>query len=106
MKILNFLIIFFFLAFTFSNVNSGNWCKVIYNEEISPGDLQKQISKCKNSDNFFLAIHNSYSNAGNLLNSFIAELCDLRRTVIKSEPKAGNPYFSSVCEFRKNFLRE
>ena len=53
MKILNFLIIFFFLAFTFSNVNSGNWCKVIYNEEISPGDLQKQISKCKNSDNFF-----------------------------------------------------
>ena len=34
---------------------AGNWCKAIYNQDISEGDFQKQISKCKNSDNFFLA---------------------------------------------------
>tara|TARA_B100000131_G_scaffold112929_1_gene110069 strand:+ start:212 stop:529 length:318 start_codon:yes stop_codon:yes gene_type:complete len=99
------LIFIIFCAF-FSTVESGNWCKVIYSKEISEGDFQKQISKCKNSDNFFLAIHNSYANAGNLLNTFIAELCDLRKTVIKSEPLKGDPFYSSVCEFRKHFLRE
>ncbi len=98
--------IFIIICVFSSTVQSGNWCKVIYSKEISDGDLKKQISKCKNSDNFFLAIHNSYANAGNLLNTLIAELCDLRKTVLKSEPVKGDPFYSSVCEFRKHFLRE
>ena len=32
---------------------AGNWCKAIYNQDISQGDFQEQISKCRNSDNFF-----------------------------------------------------
>jgi len=87
-------------------VFAGNWCKVIYNRDISEGDLQKQILKCKNSDNFFLAIHSSFSNAGHLLNTLIAELCDLRKNILRQDPRPGNSYFSSVCEFRKHHKRE
>ena len=85
---------------------AGNWCKAIYNQDISEGDFQEQISKCRNSDNFFLAIHTSYNNSGHLLNSLISELCDLRRNIIKSVPRPGDPYFTVVCEFRRHYLRK
>ena len=85
---------------------AGNWCKAIYNQDISEGDFQKQISKCKNSDNFFLAIHTSYNNSGHLLNSLVSELCDLRRNIVRSEPRKGDPYYSVVCEFRRHYLRK
>ena len=100
-------ITFFSILIFFSyQVEAGNWCKAIYSEEISQGDFQTQISKCKNSDNFFLAIHTSYNNSGHLLNSLISELCDLRRNIIRSEPRPGDPYFTVVCEFRRHYLRK
>ena len=85
---------------------AGNWCKAIYKQDISEGDFQKQIRKCKNSDNFFLAIHTSYNNSGHLLNSLISELCDLRRNIVRSEPRKGDPYYTAVCEFRRHYLRK
>ena len=85
---------------------AGNWCKAVYSIEMTQGELKEQISKCRTSDNFFLAIHNSYSNAGNLLNSFIAERCNLNRRIITSSANEKDPYFSMVCEYSKNFLRE
>ena len=60
----------------------------------------------KNSDNFFLAIHSSYKNAGHLLNSFVAEYCDLNRRLLRTEPREGDPFFTIVCEFRKSNLRK
>ena len=48
-KILILIFIFFFSNEGFA----GNWCKAIYTKEITEGDFQKQISKCRNSDNFF-----------------------------------------------------
>ena len=100
------LIVFCFLFFFQDLAEAGNWCKVVYNKDITPGNLQEQISKCKNSDNFFIAIHTSYNNSGHLLNSLISEFCDLRKNVIKSEPRPRDPYFTAVCEFRKHFLRK
>ena len=73
MKVLIKISILFFLLFFSEQINAKSWCKAIYNQNILPGELQKQINKCKNSDNFFLAIHSSYKNAGHLLNSFVAE---------------------------------
>ena len=98
------LILFFLTVFTFNFSYSANWCKVIYNKEMSPGELQKQLKKCRNSDNFFLAIHTSYANAGHLLNTLIAESCALNREVMITEPRPGDPYFSAVCEFRRHFI--
>jgi hypothetical protein len=100
------VILFFITFFSFNISQSANWCKVIYNKEISPGELQKQLKKCKNSDNFFLAIHTSYSNAGHLLNTLIAESCALNREIVVTEPRSGDPYFSAVCEFRRHQIRE
>ena len=101
------VVIFFIFILLVNNVAlSRNWCKAIYSENISPGGLQEQINKCKNSDNFFLAIHTSYKNAGHLLNGFVGQYCDLNRGVIRSEPRKGDPYFSIVCEFRRHFLRK
>tara|TARA_A100001011_G_C14162081_1_gene778717 strand:+ start:555 stop:875 length:321 start_codon:yes stop_codon:yes gene_type:complete len=97
----------FFLLFSFSErINAKSWCKAVYNQNILPGELQKQINKCRNSDNFFLAIHSSYKNAGHLLNSFVAEYCDLNRRLLRTEPREGDPFFTIVCEFRKSNLRE
>ena len=102
---LNFIFIISLLS-VFEKTYAANWCKVVYKKEISPGDLQKQINKCKTYDNLFLAIHTSFINSGHLLNSFVSELCDLNRRVITSEPRPGDPYFSAVCEFRKHNLRK
>ena len=87
------------------SANSGNWCKVVYSQKTSDGQLKKQFSKCKNSDNLFIAIDSSFLNAGHLLNSMIAENCDLRREVISTLPRKSDPYFTAVCEFRRNLLR-
>lgn len=100
------ILILIFFTFFSNEGFAGNWCKAIYTKEITEGDFQKQISKCRNSDNFFLAIHTSYNNAGHLLNSLISELCDLRRNTVRSEPRAGDPYFTVVCEFRRHYLRK
>ena len=97
------LILFFFIPVS---VKSGNWCKVVYNKDTSDGSLEAQLSKCRNSDNMFLAINSGYSNAGHLLNSMIAENCDLNREVITTQPRPGDPYFTSVCEYRSHKLRE
>ncbi|MFL2660876.1 MAG: hypothetical protein ACJ0G4_02900 [Alphaproteobacteria bacterium] len=94
--------LFFCIPF---NVRPGNWCKVIYNKDTSEGNLQNQLSKCKNSDNMFLAINSGFANAGHLLNSMVAENCDLNRKVIITKPRSGDPYFTSVCEFRRHNLR-
>tara|TARA_B100000963_G_scaffold358129_1_gene381990 strand:- start:235 stop:555 length:321 start_codon:yes stop_codon:yes gene_type:complete len=97
---------FFFLIF-FSEISvAKSWCKAIYNQNILPGELQKQINKCRNSDNFFLAIHSSYKNAGHLLNSLVAEYCDLNRRLLRTEPREGDSFFTIVCEFRKSNLRK
>jgi hypothetical protein len=101
-KIFTFLVLLFFTELTYAK----SWCKAIYNQNILPGELQKQINKCRNSDNFFLAIHSSYKNAGHLLNSFVAEYCDLNRRLLRTEPRAGDPFFTVVCEFRKSNLRK
>ena len=100
------IILFTFLVLGSSEGIAGNWCKAIYTKDISEGDFQAQISKCKNSDNFFLAIHTSYNNSGHLLNSLISELCDLRRNIVRSEPRQNDPYFTVVCEFRRHYLRK
>ena len=75
------------LNFSFKSATSRSWCKAVYKQDTLPGELQKQISKCKNSDNFFLAIHTTYKNAGHLLNSFIAEYCDLNRNLLNHVTK-------------------
>jgi len=98
--------LFVFLVLTSYECLAGNWCKAIYTRDISEGDFQAQISKCKNSDNFFLAIHTSYNNSGHLLNSLISELCDLRKNIVRSEPRPNDPYFTVVCEFRRHYLRK
>ena len=88
------------------SANSGNWCKVVYNKDTTEGNLESQISKCRNSDNMFLAINSRFSNAGHLLNSMIAENCDLNREVIVTQPRPGDPYFTGVSEYRSHKLRE
>ena len=104
---ITFSIFLFIFFISVSNYGiAGNWCKAIYSKDISQGDFQEQISKCKNSDNFFLAIHTSYNNSGHLLNSLISELCDLRRNIVRSEPRPNDPYFTAVCEFRRHYLRK
>ena len=40
------------------------------------------------------------------INSFIAEYCDLRKQIITTNPRDGDPYFTVVCEFRRNNLRK
>lgn len=105
MKLIKLILICFFV-FYFDNSKSKSWCKAVYQQNTMPGELQKQINKCKNYDNFFLAIHSNFKNSGHLLNSFIAEYCDLKRTIHTSEPRQGDPFFTVVCEFRKNYLRE
>ena len=89
----------------FDKALTASWCKVIYDKETSSGNLNSQISKCKNSDNMFIAIHSDFFNAGHLLNSLIAENCDLRKNIIPTKPRTGDPYFTSVCEHRKHVLR-
>ncbi len=88
-----------------SELSAASWCKVIYNQETSDGQLKSQMSKCKNSDNLFLAIHSGFYNAGHLLNSMIAENCDLRRNILSIYPRQGDPYFTAVCEYRLHSLR-
>ena len=46
------------------------------------GKIKEDLAKCKNSDNLFIAIHSGFQNAGHLLNSMIAENCDIRRNVL------------------------
>jgi hypothetical protein len=99
------LIILFFSIVSVNSVYAANWCKVVYNKQMSEGQLQTHLSKCKNSDNFFLAVHTSYQNAGHLLNSLIAENCDLRREIVSTRPRQGDPYFTAVCEFRRHNIR-
>ena len=74
----------------------------IYLKEI----FKNKLVNVKISDNFFLAIHTSYNNSGHLLNSLISELCDLRRNIVRSEPRPNDPYFTAVCEFRRHYLRK
>ena len=105
MKKLNSVLLFVTLVLNFNHSHSGNWCKVIYSKQTSEGKLKDQLSKCKNSDNIFMAIDSSFINSGHLLNSMIAENCDLRREVITTIPRKSDPYFTAVCEFRRNFLR-
>ena len=90
----------------FFEVESGNWCKAIYNKNVTDGEIKSQIKKCRNSDNFFLAIDSSYQNSGHLTSSFVAKYCDLRRQIVKTTPRDGDPYFTVVCEFRRNNLRK
>ena len=53
MKKLLFSILFIFcLSISYKNAKSANWCKVIYNQNMTDGQLHAQLSKCKNSDNF------------------------------------------------------
>ncbi len=106
MKFFLKIILITFFSIFFQKSYAASWCKVVYKKEISTGDLQKQINKCKTYDNLFLAIHTSFINSGHLLNSFITELCNLNRKIITSEPRPGDPYFSAVCEFRKHNLRK
>ena len=54
--------------------------------------------------NLFIAIHSGFQNAGHLLNSMIAENCDMRRNVLSTQPRSDDPYFTAVCEFRKHLL--
>ena len=70
-------------------------------------DFQKQISKCKNSDNFFVSISKNYKNASHILNATIANYCDLNRNIVKSKPENNeDTFYSAVCVFRNHFLRE
>ena len=93
------------ILFCSNNIYSASWCKVVYSQETSDGELKNQISKCKNSDNLLLAIHSGFINAGHLLNSMIAENCDLRRNIISTKPRKGDPFFTAVCEYRVHTLR-
>ena len=95
----------FCLFITVKNAKSANWCKVIYNQDMNGGQMQAQLTKCKNSDNVFFAIHTGFQNAGHLINSLVAEYCDLRRNIISTNPRNGDPYFTAVCEFRRHILR-
>ena len=104
MKRILFLVLFFLGSYS-TNTFSANWCKVVYNQNTSDGKIKEELAKCKNSDNLFIAIHSGFQNAGHLLNSMIAENCDIRRNVLSTEPRSGDPYFSAVCEFRKHLLR-
>ncbi len=101
-----FLFILLFTVLQFKVVNAGSWCKAIYKKNIEEGEFNRQISKCKNSDNFFLAIHTSYKNSGHLINSLIAQYCDIRRQILTTNPREGDPFFTVVCEFRKNNIRK
>ncbi len=106
MKKLLFSIFFIFcLSISYKNAKSANWCKVIYNQNMTDGQLHAQLSKCKNSDNVFFAIHTKFQNAGHLLNSLVAEYCDIRRNIVSTNPRNGDPYFTAVCEFRRHILR-
>ena len=90
-------------------VYSGTWCKAVYsfNEDFHVADFQKQISKCKNSDNFFVSISKNYKNASHILNATIANYCDLNRNIVKSKPENNeDTFYSAVCVFRNHFLRE
>ena len=71
-KILFSIFLIFFLSISFKNAKSANWCKVIYNQNMTDGQLKEQLSKCKNSDNVFFAIHTGFQNACHLLNSLLA----------------------------------
>ena len=104
MKIILFLI-FFFLSSYSNETFSAHWCKVVYNQNTSDGKIKEDLAKCKNSDNLFIAIHSAFQNAGHLLNSMIAENCDIRRNVLSTQPRSDDPYFTAVCEFRKHLLR-
>ena len=104
MKIILFLV-FSFLGSYSSNTFSAHWCKVVYNQNTSDGKIKEDLAKCKNSDNLFIAIHSGFQNAGHLLNSMIAENCDIRRNVLSTQPRSDDPYFTAVCEFRKHSLR-
>ena len=104
MKIILFLV-FSFLG-SYSNYTfSAHWCKVVYNQNTSDGKIKEDLARCKNSDNLFIAIHSGFQNAGHLLNSMIAENCDIRRNVLSTQPRSDDPYFTAVCEFRKHLLR-
>jgi len=106
MKILFLKLILFVIFLNINNqVSSAGWCKVIYNQETSEGKLESQLSKCKNSDNLFLAIHSGFFNAGHLMNSMIAENCDIRRNILITKPRQSDPYFTAVCEYRVHSLR-
>ena len=72
--------------------------KVVYNKNTSDGKIKEDLAKCKNSDNLFIAIHSGFQNAGHLLNSMIAENCDIRRNVLSTQPRSDDPYFTAVCE--------
>ena len=104
MKIILFLV-FLFLGSYSNKTFSAHWCKVVYNQNTSDGKIKEDLAKCKNSDNLFIAIHSGFQNAGHLLNSMIAENCDIRRNVLSTQPRSGAPYFKAVCEFRKHLLR-
>ena len=104
MKIILFLV-FSFLGSYSNNTFSAHWCKVVYNQNTSDGKIKEDLAKCKNSDNLFIAIHSGFQNAGHLLNSMIAENCDIRRNVLSTLPRSDDPYFTAVCEFRKHLLR-
>ena len=104
MKRILFLVLFFLGSYS-TNTFSANWCKVVYNQNTSDGKIKEDLAKCKNSDNLFIAIHSGFQNAGHLLNSIIAENCDIRRNVLSTQPRSNDPYFTAVCEFRKHLLR-
>ena len=104
MKRILFLVLFFLGSYS-TNTFSANWCKVVYNQNTSDGKIKEELAKCKNSDNLFIAIHSGFQNAGHLLNSMIAENCDIRRNVLSTQPRSNDPYFTAVCEFRKHSLR-
>ena len=91
MKIIYFALIFF-ISMNFNNVQSSNWCKVVYNQNASEGQINEDLAKCKNSDNLFIAIHSGFQNAGHLLNSMIAENCDIRRNILSTQPRSSDPY--------------
>ena len=104
MKIIFFLVFFFFSSYA-NETFSAHWCKVVYNQNTSDGKIKEDLAKCKNSDNLFIAIHSGFQNAGHLLNSMIAENCDIRRNVLSTQPSSDDLYFTAVCEFRKHLLR-
>lgn len=101
-----FVVVLIALTFKFNDLRAGNWCKAVYKVDIEEGEFNRQISKCKNSDNFFLAVHTRYKNSGHLINALIAQYCDIRRQIITTNPREGDPFFTVVCEFRKNKIRK
>tara|TARA_E500000178_G_C16640521_1_gene581767 strand:- start:152 stop:469 length:318 start_codon:yes stop_codon:yes gene_type:complete len=105
MKNIYFVTVMIFLIVNINDVNAANWCKVIYSMGATDGEIKAQLSKCKNSDNLFLAINSGFQNSGHLLNSMIAENCDMRRNVLLTSPRKGDPFFTAVCEFRRHILR-